>query len=65
MGDLNKMILDATIEFKDTVSEESRDLMMKMLQKNPNKRLTAEEVLDHHWFDDADALGNNVNIFDE
>jgi len=31
MGDLNKMILDSTIEFKDTVSEESRDLMMRML----------------------------------
>jgi serine/threonine protein kinase len=65
MGDLNKMILDATIEFKDTVSEESRDLMVKMLQKNPNKRLTAWEALDHPWFADADELGNNVNIFDE
>ena len=47
MGDLNKMILDANIEYKDTASEEARDLMMRMLQKNPNKRLTAEEVLDH------------------
>jgi serine/threonine protein kinase len=65
MGDLNKMILDSTIEFKDTVSEESRDLMMRMLQKNPNKRLTAIETLEHAWFEDADALGNNVNIFDE
>jgi len=27
MGDLNKMILDAAIEYKDTVSEEARDLM--------------------------------------
>jgi serine/threonine protein kinase len=31
MGDLNKMILDSTIEFKDTVSEEARDLMVRML----------------------------------
>jgi serine/threonine protein kinase len=65
MGDLNKMILDATIEYKDTVSEEARDLMQRMLQKNPNKRLTALESLNHKWFEDADALGNNVNIFDE
>ena len=65
MGDLNKMILDATIEYKDTVSEEARDLMQRMLQKNPNKRLTALESLDHKWFEDADELGNNVNIFDE
>lgn len=62
MGDLNKMILDATIEYKDTASEESRDLMQRMLQKNPNKRLTAEEVLDHPWFDDVDDM---INIFDE
>jgi NUAK family SNF1-like kinase len=27
MGDLNKMILDSQIEYKDTVSEEARDLM--------------------------------------
>ena len=65
MGDLNKMILDATIEYKDTVSEEARDLMQRMLQKNPNKRLTALESLNHKWFEDANALGNNVNIFDE
>ena len=65
MGDLNKMILDATIEYKDTVSEEARDLMQRMLQKNPNKRLTALESLGHKWFEDADELGNNVNIFDE
>ena len=62
MGDLNKMILDATIEFKDTVSEEARDLMVRMLQKNPNKRLTAEDVLDHAWFEDVDE---HINIFDE
>jgi 5'-AMP-activated protein kinase, catalytic alpha subunit len=31
MGDLNKMILDANIEYKDTVSEEARDLMTRML----------------------------------
>ena len=59
------MILDSTIEFKDTVSEEARDLMMRMLQKNPSKRLTAIESLEHAWFEDAEALGNNVNIFDE
>ena len=62
MGDLNKMILDSTIEYKDTASEEARDLMQRMLQKNPNKRLKASEVLDHPWFDDVDE---GINIFDE
>lgn len=62
MGDLNKMIMDSQIEYKDTASEEARDLMQRMLQKNPNKRLTAEEVLDHPWFDDVDE---HIDIFDE
>jgi serine/threonine protein kinase len=62
MGDLNKMIMDQQIEFKDTVSEDARDLMLRMLQKNPNKRLTSEEVLDHQWFDDVDTT---LDIFDE
>lgn len=62
MSDLNQMIMETKIEYKDTVSEESRDLMMRMLQKNPTKRLTAEEVLDHQWFDDVDET---LDIFDE
>eukprot|EP00350_Pseudokeronopsis_sp_OXSARD2_P010086 CAMPEP_0170553810 /NCGR_PEP_ID=MMETSP0211-20121228/11626_1 /TAXON_ID=311385 /ORGANISM="Pseudokeronopsis sp., Strain OXSARD2" /LENGTH=246 /DNA_ID=CAMNT_0010862373 /DNA_START=2178 /DNA_END=2918 /DNA_ORIENTATION=+ len=62
MGDLNKMILDSSIEFKDTVSEQARDLMIKMLHKKPNERLTAEEALDHPWFDDVDE---HIDIFDE
>lgn len=62
MGDLNKMILDSQIEFKDTASEEARDLMVKMLQKNPNRRLTADECLDHPWFDGVDG---HIDIFDE
>lgn len=36
--------------------------MKKMLQKNPSRRLTAEEVLDHPWFDDVDE---RIDIFDE
>jgi serine/threonine protein kinase len=33
-----------------------------MLQKNPNKRLTAVAALSHAWFDDTEGT---VNIFDE
>jgi serine/threonine protein kinase len=33
-----------------------------MLQKNPNKRITAEEALEHPWFDDVDE---HIDIFDE
>lgn len=33
-----------------------------MLQKNPTKRLTAEEVLTHKWFEEVDE---HIDIFDE
>ena len=36
--------------------------MKKMLQKVPKQRATAEQVLEHEWFDDMDQ---NINIFDE
>ena len=56
------MIMETEIEYKDTASEEARDLMQRMLQKNPTKRLTAEQVLSHAWFDDVDE---HIDIFDE
>ena len=56
------MIMETEIEYKDTVSEDARDLMQRMLQKNPTKRLTAEEVLTHKWFEEVDE---HIDIFDE
>ena len=31
MGDLNKMIIEGTIEFKEGVSDQAKDLMQRML----------------------------------
>lgn len=41
--------------------------MKMMLQKAPNKRATAEDVLNHIWFhnDEEGADTKNINIFDE
>jgi calcium-dependent protein kinase len=36
-------------EFKN-ISDESRDLISKLLEKNPKKRLNAVEALNHEWF---------------
>jgi calcium-dependent protein kinase len=36
-------------EFND-ISEESKDLISKLLEKNPKKRLNASEALNHEWF---------------
>ena len=57
-GDNNKEIfknvLKSKLEFDpadwDTVSDEAKDLVSKMLNKDPKKRLSAEDCLSHEWF---------------
>lgn len=36
--------------------------MKKMLEKSPNKRITAEDVLNHDWLNSSDE---HIDIFDE
>ncbi|EGV60254.1 serine/threonine protein kinase, CMGC, CDC2/CDK sub [Yamadazyma tenuis] len=36
--------------FKHSMTEDSFDLALKLLQLNPNKRLTAHQALNHHYF---------------
>ncbi len=62
MGDLNSMIMDQDIEFKDTASEGARDLMRGMLQKSARKRMKMEDILGHEWLADAPEW---LDIFDE
>lgn len=33
-----------------SVSRQAKDLISKMLVKNPEKRISASEILDHEWF---------------
>lgn len=37
-------------EVFENVSDEAKDLIKKMLTKNPVKRLSCEEALQHEWF---------------
>ncbi|CAI5972377.1 unnamed protein product [Closterium sp. NIES-64] len=32
-----------------SISDEAKDLVVRMLTRNPKKRITAEEILDHPW----------------
>ena len=35
----------------NSISDELEDLISGMLEKNPSKRMTIENVLQHPWFD--------------
>jgi len=44
----------------ENISDEARDLLKGLLNKNPNKRLTCDEILAHPWLKDVNEnLDNN------
>lgn len=55
-------IIRSVIDFKrdpwPKVSEPAKDLVRKMLEPNPKLRLTAQEVLDHPWLQNAKKAPN-------
>ena len=54
-----KMTLESKLEFDlacwDKVSETCKDLLKKLLMKDPKARITLEDVLNHKWFEDLEV----------
>lgn len=51
-------------EFSD-VSEEAKDLISRLLVKDPNKRISLADALAHNWFDETEdkkELEINVDV---
>ncbi|XP_073156863.1 calcium-dependent protein kinase 32-like [Henckelia pumila] len=55
-------IIRSVVSFKrdpwPKVSDKAKDLVKKMLNPDPKRRLTAEEVLDHPWLQNAKSAPN-------
>ena len=49
MKDLEKIILEGKYDKIEDVSDEANDLIDKMIQLEPKKRLTEDEILNHPW----------------
>ena len=50
IADLHKLILKGDFDFAvETISEEAKDLIRKMLVLNPDKRIQIPELLNHPW----------------
>lgn len=50
IADLHKLILKGTFEFPvDSISEEAKDLIRKMLVLTPSKRISIPDMLNHAW----------------
>ena len=63
MEDKNKDKKDYSLVFskKQKVSREFKDLVRKMLDVTPGKRLTAEQVLAHPWFNTTPTFVEIMN----
>ena len=52
---LNKTILNISCELWDSLDLKLRDLLMGMLARDPAKRLSMAEVMNHAWINEYDA----------
>ena len=50
MDELHRMIIKGQYTLKDDISIEARNLLRGLLEVNPNKRLTIEQIYRHKWF---------------
>ena len=62
INDLNRLILRGKYKVKEEFSDEAKDLLKRMLKRNPNKRITIPEILNHKWLHNT---SKRTHIFTE
>lgn len=63
MTELQKLIMKAKYTLKDDISQEARNLLKGLMEKDPNKRMTIAQVLNHKWLEDAKTDFTSVELF--
>ena len=58
---LKDEILHKEPKYIENISNELRDLLKGLLNKDPNKRFNCEQILNHPWLNDINY--NNINLF--
>ena len=46
-------------KYWDKISTEAKDVVAKMLNKDPRQRINAKEALQHQWFNTDASVGDN------
>ena len=66
LNELQSMIISGSFKEIQDISKEATDLLHKLLQINPKKRITIEEALNHPWFNNnINNIEGNKNIFED
>ena len=64
-NELRKNIIEGNYPKLIDISDNLKDLLNKMLEINPNKRISLDEIIKHPWLNDTsnENNNNNINIF--
>jgi MAP/microtubule affinity-regulating kinase len=57
--ELQYSIINNEPKYIEKISDEARDLLKGLLNKNPNKRLTIDQILNHPWLQMDEKKGKN------
>ena len=60
MNDLHSSILKGKYTLKKGISRKAKDLIRRMLDRNPYKRISISEILSHDWMQDVD---DTISLF--
>ena len=58
---LYKKVLDGDCTFHDSVSESARHLVKGILNTNPAKRMTIEQIRDHPWMKQGNMHSRKIH----
>ena len=61
-NNIKKGEFDQTSEEWNSISDNAKDLILKMLEYNPEKRLSAQECLDHNWIKTLASQSNPIML---
>ncbi|CAI2366178.1 unnamed protein product [Moneuplotes crassus] len=62
MQDLHKLIMKSKYSLKDDISEEARDLLKCLLERDPTKRFTVMDIMAHEWME---GIEENMVLFND
>lgn len=60
MSELHQLIIRGNVTFKDDVSPEAISLLKGLLEVDPNRRMTTDQILRHEWLNN---VKDDINIF--
>eukprot|EP00826_Nyctotherus_ovalis_P060367 TRINITY_DN8460_c0_g3_i1.p1 TRINITY_DN8460_c0_g3~~TRINITY_DN8460_c0_g3_i1.p1 ORF type:complete len:490 (-),score=143.26 TRINITY_DN8460_c0_g3_i1:83-1531(-) len=54
--ELHRLIMKGKVELKEDISAEARDLLSKLLERSPRRRISTSEVIRHQWMQRASSV---------